>query len=205
MFKKKTDKFLVYLVDFAEHLHLTTHYFVDFKVKNEITLKEFSIQMKKYESEADDKAHQIIKDLNDAFITPIEREDILQLTMNLDDVIDGMEDLSALMDIYQIIKTDYYMDQFTENILKCSREIKTSIELIASSRLKDVKQHAIKIKSYESKCDDIYRESLRHLFQTEQDPIKVIKFKEIYETLEDIADYCQNVATTLESIIMKNA
>lgn len=205
MFKKKPDKFLLYLVDFSKHLSLTTDYFANFKVKDAATLKEFSSTMKKFESEADEKSHIIIKDLNDAFITPIEREDILELTMNLDDVIDGMEDFSALMDIYQIVNSDYYVDQFTHFILKCSEEIKISMELIASSRLKDIKPHAIKIKDYESSCDDIYRESLRHLFQTEKDPITVIKYKEMYETLEDIADHCQNVATTLESIIMKNA
>lgn len=205
MFKKKPDKFLLYLVDFAEHLDKTAEYFVHFKVKDIESLGEFANTIKQYESEADDKVHQIIKDLNDAFITPIEREDILQLTMNLDDVIDGMEDFTALMDIYQILSSDTYIDQFTEYILKCAKEIQISIELIADGQLKNVEPHAIKIKDYESKCDDFYRSSLKNLFQKEKDPIKVIQYKEIYETLEDIADYCQNVASTLQSIIMKNA
>lgn len=205
MFKKKPDKFLLYLVDFAEHLDKTADYFVDFQVKDIETLKEFANTIKQYESEADDKVHKIIKDLNDAFITPIEREDILQLTMNLDDVIDGMEDFTALMDIYQILSSDAYIASFADYILKCAKEILASIELIANGRLKDVEPHAIKIKDHESKCDDIYRESLKNLFKMEKDTIKVIQYKEIYETLENVADYCQNVASTLQSIIMKNA
>lgn len=205
MFKKKPDKFLIYLVDFAKHLDKTAEYFVHFKVKDIETLNEFANTIKQYESEADDMVHEIIKNLNDAFITPIEREDILQITMNLDDVIDGMEELTALMDIYQILSSDSYVDQFTKYILKCSKEILISVELIADGRLKDVEPHAIKIKDYESKCDDLYRESLKNLFQSEKDPINVIKYKEIYETLEDIADYCQDVASTLQSIFMKNA
>ncbi|WP_188456330.1 DUF47 domain-containing protein [Virgibacillus oceani] len=205
MFKKKADKFSLYLVDFAEHLDKTVDFFVNFKVKDTDTLREFANTIKQYESEADDKVHQVIKDLNQAFITPIEREDIMQLTMNLDDIIDGMEEFSAMMDIYQIVSSDDFMDRFTDNILKCSKEILASMHLIANNGLKDVEQHAIKIKEYESNCDDLYRKSLKNLFQTEKDSIKVIQYKEIYETLEEIADYCQDVASTLQSIIMKNA
>ncbi|WP_106498238.1 DUF47 domain-containing protein [Lentibacillus sp. Marseille-P4043] len=205
MFNKKPDKFSLYLVDFAKHLNEAVDYFVHYKVKDTETLKEFASNIKRRESEADDKVHEIIKDLNQAFITPIEREDILQLTMNLDDIMDGMEEFSATMDIYHILSSDDYMDQFTDYILKCSQEILISTELIANNQLKEVEPHAIKIKDYESNCDDLYRESLRSLFQLEKDPIKVIQYKEIYEILEEIADYCQNVASTLQSIIMKNA
>lgn len=205
MFKKKPDKFSLYLVDFAKHLYEATDYFFHFKVKDSETLKQFSDTVKQYESLADDKVHEIIKDLNQAFITPIEREDILELVMNLDDIMDGMEEFSAMMDIYQILSSDDYINQFTNYILKCSKEILTSMELIANYQLKDVEEHAIRIKEYESNCDDLYRESLRNLFQSEKDAIKVIQYKEIYETLEEIADYCQDVASTLQSIIMKNA
>lgn len=205
MFNKKSDKFSLYLVDFAKHLNKTADYFGNFRVKDSKTLEEFADTIKRYETEADDKVHKIIKDLNQAFITPIEREDILQLSMNLDDIIDGIEEFSALMDIYHILSSDDYMDQFTGNILKCTKEILTSMELLANNKLNDIESHAIMIKDHERNCDDLYRESLRNLFQKETDPIKVIQYKELYETLEDIADYCQNVANTLQSIIMKNA
>lgn len=205
MFNKKPDKFSLYLVDFAEHLDKAVDYFVDFKVKDSETLKEFAQKVKVFELEADEKVHIIIKDLNQAFITPIEREDILQLTMILDDIIDGMEEFTALMDIYQILSSDTYIDQFADYIDKCSKEILTSIQLLANKKLNAIEPHAIMIKDHESKCDDLYRDSLRNLFQTEKDPIKVIQFKEIYDTLENIADCCQDVASTLQSIIMKNA
>lgn len=205
MFKKKPDKFSNYLVDFAKHLDRTAEYFVNYKVKDIDSLDEFANTIKQYETEADEKVHIIIKDLNQAFITPIEREDILQLTMLLDDIIDGMEEFTALMDIYQILSSDSYIDSFADYILKCSKEILTCMELMSNSKLNQVEPHAIRIKDHESKCDDLYRESLKNLFQKEKDPIKVIQFKEIYETLEDIADCCQDVASTLQSIIMKNA
>jgi len=205
MFKKKPDKFSNYLVDFAQHLKQTADYFVNFKVKDMDSLDEFANKIKQFETEADEKVHIIIKDLNQAFITPIEREDILQLTMLLDDIIDGMEEFTALMDIYEILSSDNYIDTFADYIQKCAKEILTCMELMASSKLNQVEPHAIQIKDHESKCDDLYRASLKNLFQTEKDPIKVIQFKEIYETLEEIADCCQDVASTLQSIIMKNA
>ncbi|MEW9675146.1 DUF47 domain-containing protein [Lentibacillus sp. L22] len=205
MFKKKADKFSLYLVDFAHHLDKSADFLVNYKVKDPLTLKEFADTIKQYESEADDKVHEVIKDLSQAFITPIEREDIMQLTMNLDDIIDGMEEFAAMMDIYQILSSDHYIDQFTADVSKCTKEILAAMQLIADNRLKDVEPHAIKIKEYESNCDDLYRASLRNLFQSEKDPIKVIQYKELYETLEEIADYCQDVANILQSIIMKNA
>src|SRR5690625_4156702 len=206
MFKKKPDKFLLYLVDFGEHLKMTADYFVNFQVKDAESLKEFNTTIKNFESEADEKVHTIIKDLNDAFITPIEREDILELTLNLDDVIDGMEEFTSLMDIYQIFSADSYIKQFTDYIYECAEEILTSIELIAGSKMKDIGPHVIRIKDLESKCDDVYHASLKELFQTgKKEAIEVIKYKEIYETLEEIADYCQDVASTLQSIMMKNA
>lgn len=205
MFKKKPDKFSVYLVEFAEHLEKTADYFVDFKVTDIETLSEYANTVKQLEREADLKVHQIIKDLNQAFITPIEREDILQLTMNLDDVVDGMEEFTAWIDIYQITHTNTYIDEFALYIQKCSKEILICMKLMQDGKLKDIEQHAIQIKDHESKCDDLYREALRDLFKLEEDPIIVIKYKDVYETLEEIADSCQDVANTLQSIIMKNA
>src|SRR5690625_4367276 len=205
MFRKKPDKFLLYLVDFGKYLEKTADYFVNYKVKDSESLKEFTETITQFESGADEKVHTIIKDLNEAFITPIEREDILELTLNLDDVIDGMEEFTNLMEIYQILSSDGYIDQFTDHIRACAKEVLTSIELIADSKLKDMEPHVIKIKDLESKCDDVYHKSLKNLFQKEKDPIEVIKYKEIYETLEKIADYYQDVASTLQSIMMKNA
>lgn len=205
IFQKKPDKFITYLMDFAKHLDEATNYFYDFKVKDAATLNEFATTMKAYESEADTKVHNILRDLNQVFITPIEREDIMQLTMNLDDVIDGMEEFTALMDIHQIFSADTYIDQFTDYIQKSGTEIVQSLEKLSSGKMENIEAHAITIKDYESKCDDLYREAMKNLFQHEKDPIKVIQYKVIYEALEAIADYFQDVANVMQSIIMKNA
>ena len=66
-------------------------------------------------------------------------------------------------------------------------------------------EHSVLIKDYERKCDEVLRSSIKQLFLNEKDPIRIIQFKDIYEKLEEVADYCQNVATTIEAIIMRNA
>ena len=204
VFKKK-GKFAILLIDISTNLKEAANYFSDYKLKNVSDLKIFSETMKEYETKGDTYVHEVIKELNNAFITPIEREDILALTMSMDDVLDGIEHTTALFEMYSITTADDFMLRFVEAIKMCSHEIENSINLLINKKLPQIRQHAIKIKDYESQCDGIQRQSIKHLFSVEKDPIRIIQYKEIYENLEDIADYCQNVANTLETIIMKNA
>ena len=204
VFKKK-GKFAILLIDISTNLKEAANYFSDYKLKNVSDLKIFSETMKEYETKGDTYVHEVIKELNNAFITPIEREDILALTMSMDDVLDGIEHTAALFEMYSITTADDFMLKFVEAIKKCSHEIEDSVDLLINKKLPQIRQHAIKIKDYESQCDGIQRQSIKHLFSVEKDPIRIIQYKEIYENLEDIADYCQNVANTLETIIMKNA
>ncbi|KAB2337079.1 DUF47 domain-containing protein [Cytobacillus depressus] len=202
---KKKDKFMSLLSNIAMNVKEGANYFADYKLNNVSDLKPFSETMKDYESKGDTYVHEVIKELNNAFITPIEREDILALAMSLDDVIDGIEHCAALFEMYSITQADDYMLKFVDAIKNCSYEIEKSIELLASKKLLQIREHAIKIKDYESKCDGVLRQSIKHLFTVEKDPIRIIQYKEIYENMENIADSCQEVANTLETIIMKNA
>jgi uncharacterized protein Yka (UPF0111/DUF47 family) len=202
---RKKDKFAVYLGNIATNLKESANYFADYKLNNVSDLKIFSEKMKDYENKGDDMVHEVIKDLHNAFITYIEREDILTLTMSMDDVLDGLEHTAALFEMYSIINADEYMLRFVDAIRSCAAEIETSVEMLANKKLQNMREHAIIIKELESKCDGILRESITNLFANEKDPIRIIQYKEIYEELENIADFCQVVANTLESIIMKNA
>lgn len=205
VFKPKKDKFSEMLTNISENLKESAQFFMEYKIKNASDLKEFSMRMKEYETKGDSYMHEIIMELNKAFITPIEREDILQLAMSMDDVLDGIEHCAAMFEMYSITEADEHMLKFVDAINASAIEIAHSIELMSKKKLLDIRALAIKIKDYESKCDDILRHSIKHLFSREKDPIKIIQFKEIYEELEEIADSCQSVANVLETIIMKNA
>lgn len=205
MFFKKEDKFSKHLSDISSNLVESMTYFTDYKLKNIEDLKVFSDKMKEFETKGDSFVHKVIKDLNKVFITPIEREDILSLAMHMDDVLDGLEHIAALFEMYSITATDDYMHQFVEAIHNSVIEIEKAVVLLSQKKLHQIRRHAIKIKNYESKCDTIRRVSIKKLFQVEKDPIQLIKYKEIYEKFEEIADCCENVANTFEAIIMKNA
>lgn len=205
MFFKKEDKFAIHLKEISDILIESTNYFTDYMKTDVNDLQGFSDQMKIYEVTADKKVHQVIVDLNNVFITAIEREDILALAVSMDDVLDGLEQTAALFEMYSITCADEYILQFVDAILNCVIEIEEAVKLIFSKKLPEVSKHAIKIKDLESQCDEILRHSIKNLFKVVTDPIRIIQYKEIYEELEKVSDYCQDVANIFEAIIMKNA
>jgi len=205
MFNKKKDKFAVQLEAMAENLDRAAVAFGDMTFHNAFDLKKYADTIKAYETNGDELMHQMISDLNQTFITPIEREDILALSNAIDDVMDAMEETSAMFEMYSIEYSDEYMAEFVQNIQGCAKEIKTAVTLVAEKKLSHVRVHSINIKEHETNCDGILRQSIKHILSVETDPLTVMKVKDIYQSLEDIADKCQAVANILESIIMKNS
>ena len=202
---KKKDKFAALLLEVAQNIKKSTDYFAGYKFSNLSDLKVFSEKMKEFEHAGDSVVHIIIKELNNAFITPIEREDILELTFRMDDVLDGLEHTAALFDMYSIITIDEYMVKFLEAIKQCGVEIEIAVDTLSTKKLAQIRENAIKIKDLESVCDGVQRQSIKNLFTVEKDPIRIIQYKEIYESLEEIADPCQDRSQHIETIIMKNA
>jgi uncharacterized protein Yka (UPF0111/DUF47 family) len=202
---KKKDKFFIYLNSISLNLKKSTNYFADCKLRNVVDLKTFSEKMKEFELNGDVLIHDLIRDLNKAFITPLEREDILALSISMDDILDGLYHTAALFEMYSIIETDEFMLKFVDAIKNCTTEIDAAIELLSTKKLLNIREHVIKIKEIESNCDNILRESIKDLFTAQKDPVRIIKYKQIYEGLEEIADCCKAVANSFETIIIKNA
>ena len=202
---RKTDPFFTALLAIAEHVQEAIHYANDFKINNLADLKEVSIKLKSYEREGDDLVYELTTKLNTSFMTPIERDDILRLSIKMDDILDGVEHFAAHLEMFSLTDIDEYVHSFMENIVKSTDEIVKALELLSKRKLVEMREHAITIKKLESICDEIYRTSIKQLFITEKDPIRIIQFKDIYEQLEDVADYCEDVANTIEAIIMRNA
>jgi len=204
-FGQKKDVFFEKLLEIAVNLQESSKYYEEFKIQNASDLKTFAHEMKEYETKGDKFIHSLIVELNKTFITPIEREDILQLAMKMDDVLDGFEQCSARFEMYSITQADEYMVEFVAILEKAVEEILDSVKLLSNKKLLEIRVHAIKIKDYESQCDELLRTSIKQLFMNQKDPIKIIQVKEMYEMFESIADSCQDVANTLEQIIMRNA
>jgi uncharacterized protein len=202
---KKPDPFFEGLLNIAKNVQQGANYAKECTITTNADLKQIQIKMKSYETAGDKLIHDLIVKLNDSFMTPIEREDILSLAIKLDDILDGIENTIAHFEMYAFTEVNQYMREFVDYIAKSSDEAVKAMELLNKKDLVGMRQHAILIKDYERECDEIFRKSITELFRVEKDPIRLIMFKDLYEQLEEIADYCQNVANTIETIIMRNA
>jgi uncharacterized protein Yka (UPF0111/DUF47 family) len=200
MFKKK-DIFFRTLEEMADILVVAVEYFSEHVSKPQ-DVSAFAKQMKNYETQCDKYTHTILTELNKTFITPI---DIMALAKSLDDVLDGIEACASRFEMYQIKEHDEYITLFADNIVRSTHQIKKAIYLLTQKKLLAMREPNIAINELENQADDLLRVSITSLFSNVKDPIELIKRKEIYERLEQTTDYCEDVANTLESIIMRNS
>jgi len=205
MFKPKKDIFSELLNNMAKNLQETTNHLVNASITNEADVLSLSAKIKEFEHKGDVFMREVITELNKAFITPIEREDILELASNIDDVLDEIEHCTALFDMYALSSIDGHMKQFFETIHEGSKEIASATDFIAKKNLSGIHAHSKALKDLETKGDELFHVAIKELFSNQKDLITLIKYKEVYESLEKITDYGQNVAKTLETIVMKNA
>jgi predicted phosphate transport protein (TIGR00153 family) len=155
------------------------------------------------ESKGDGIIHDTFTRLNKTFITPIDPEDIHALSSNLDDVLDGIEDAAYRMSAYRVEPIPPGVVELCGNVVACSRAVLAAIQALKDRKL--LQEHCIEINRLENIADGIVRNALAELFRTEESPIALIKLKEVYEVLEATTDRCEDVADTLQGIVVKNS
>ncbi|WP_411343824.1 DUF47 domain-containing protein [Paenibacillus sp. WLX1005] len=201
---KKKDIFFETLENMADTIVQAADYFAE-QVASLNNIQQFTKTMKDYENQCDTYTHTIITELNKTFITPLERDDIMDLTTTMDDVIDGMEACASRFDMYHLSEPDQYINRFAEILRECAYEMQKAIHLLSQKKLLAIREHTIRLNDLENQGDDVMRECIKELFANVKDPIELIKRKEIYERLETTTDACEDVANMLESIIMSNS
>jgi uncharacterized protein len=162
-----------------------------------------SSKIKDLEHKGDHLTHRVIDELNKTFITPIDREDIHDLSTALDDVLDLIDSTSTRIVLFQIRETIVGMPEMAAVLLSQVREIAAAV-----AKLQDndhVIKRCIEINRLENDADRIFQSAMAGLFDNVKDAIEVIKRKEIIETLEHATDKAEDVANVLESIMVKNA
>lgn len=204
MLPRKKDPFFEYFVLVVDNMMLASKVFRE-ELNNLDDAEKFAIQMKSIESQGDQYTHAVIKELNNTFITPLDREDILGLTIKLDDVLDLLEACAWSFDLFNVTEVDDFMKLFARNIEMCTQEISLAINCLVEKKLKEMPIHTHKINDLENVADDLLRDSLKTLFSSCTDPIEIIKRKEIYYMMEEVSDACEDVADILEGIIMRNS
>ena len=159
-------------------------------------------EIKEVEHQCDFLTHEIIQRLNKTFVTPIDREDIHELAKTLDDVMDAIDNAAALIPLYRIDRVRPGARELTHVIIKQTDEIRAAVA--ALEQKKGVLAHAIEINRLENEADKIHKQAIGQLFDEEKDPIVVIKWKEIYNVLEEATDACEDVANLLENVVVKH-
>jgi len=159
--------------------------------------------IKRLEHEADQVTHEVVNRLDRTFITPLDREDIHQLSSDLDDVMDAMDGTARRAQIFRLGAAPPGILRITEVLQRMMVAIGEAV-----SRLKkgdDVMKYCVEAKQLEEEGDAIYHEALGQLFEKERDAIELIKWKEIYDNLETTLDQAEDVANVVESITIKHA
>ncbi len=203
-FVPKELKFFDFLTLQAENLMKAAGFFK--AALKDGVLDEAEVQkIHDLEHEGDTLAHEITDMLNRTFITPIDREDIYSLANSLDDVLDLINAMAGRVKLYKLDARDEYFAQFIDLIDQAAAALANAVKhMHDTKRQRRVLDHCIEVNRIENLGDSVREKAISHLFETEKDPIMVIKWKEIYETAEGTLDNCEHVAKVIESILVKN-
>ena len=160
--------------------------------------------IKDIEHRGDVQTHEIIKKLNKSFITPFDREDIYSLASALDDILDLIDGSAQRFVMYNVEASTPEAKELAFLILKGAEAINKALVVIGG-KLEPIAEYCVEVNALENEADRVCREAISRLFDEEKDPIQLIKWKEIYETLEKATDKCEDAANILESVVLKNA
>jgi predicted phosphate transport protein (TIGR00153 family) len=155
------------------------------------------------EQEGDRITHDIIKRLNQTFVTPIDREDILALASALDDVVDFTEEVADYLGLYRIEAPMEQAQRLAHILVQVTRQIAEAMPRMRGFR--DISHYTVEINRLENDGDRVSREAVASLFEGGIDPMVVIRWKDIFDRLENAIDACEHVANLLEGIVIKNS
>lgn len=160
-------------------------------------------QIKTLEHEADNLTHDTIDRINRTFVTPFDREDIHSLAGHLDEVVDLIDGTARRVSIFHITEARPQAVVLSEVLMRATRCIEDTVK-----KMKDPKSVTAanrQLKMLEEEGDALYHEAVEKLFSAATDPMEVMKWKELYDKIEDAIDQCEDVGNTLQSIALKNA
>ncbi len=157
------------------------------------------------EQEGDLLTHETMRRLNKTFLTPIDREDIHALAARLDDVLDLIWAAADRFQLYKVRKKIDGVVELSKSLKENTEAIHRAIKELKAKKYTYVQDLCIEINRLENEADRIFRKAMGKMFETESDPIEIIKWKEILEHLENATDTCEDVANILEGIVLKHA
>lgn len=165
--------------------------------------EQIVLDLKNKEHQCDKITSAVRHQLNHTFVTPFDREDILQLVKRMDDIADILLVAASRFQIFKIEEKVEYADKIASLVKEQTEVLNHAIHNLKNN--KNVIEECDRVKHLESEADEIYHRALTKLFENEKNAINLIKKKEILDVIEKASDNCQSVARIIESIMIKNA
>ena len=163
-------------------------------------------QIKSLEQACDEVCHVTLKKLETTFITPLDREDIHELTLRLDDVIDMTTAAAWRMWMYGVTELRTPVHSMSQALNRQAILLKSAIARLRLPRKRtDSLADCIEINRLENEADEIFRLAMRELFEKEKDAVNIVRWKDIFQTLEDATDRAEEAANVIQRIVVKNA
>jgi len=161
-------------------------------------------EIKAIEHACDKVTHEALDQLNKVFITPLDREDILMLVLRLDDVVDLINASANHMAFFNVGEPTPHSINMAKQIVRgCEKMAEAVGGLRSTKTYQEITPSCIAIKDVENAADDIFQAAMVELFNTPQDPMQVIKWKDVYQSMESVADRLEEVANVIQSIVVK--
>jgi hypothetical protein len=193
---------------FERHAALTVEGATEFQrlVSGDHNVGAIARRIKELEHETDVITHTCVERLHKTFITPFDRDDIHRLITRMDDVMDFIDSAAARIATYEVGDMTRPVQELADVLVKSTRALASAV-----AGLRDLKRPqaiidaCIEVNRLENEGDEILRSAVGRLFREAGDPLHVMKWKEIYEVLESATDRCEDVANTIEGVVLEHA
>jgi predicted phosphate transport protein (TIGR00153 family) len=209
----KDEKFFKYLSSIARCVVEAADIYAKLRdAKNPAEFQQVAAELRQKEHEADELAHLLYQELDKTFVTPIDREDLHNLTSALDDVIDEMEHASVKIVICHLPKLSEPMRELIRIAQSSAIEVAKCVDVFQNhSNLDEMQVHVVHVNSLENEGDRVYRAAIDGLFTSSKDalfealdPIEIIRQKDVLDTMEQTIDACEDVMDLISSVVIKN-
>jgi predicted phosphate transport protein (TIGR00153 family) len=204
----REEKFFRYFENDVDNLLAAARIFVEL-MTNEITKEERSQKIKRIEElehKGDEITHQIFHEVGATFITPFDREDIHELASKIDDILDYLQGAATRIVLYGVKKISPEQERLAAIVHDQVVELHKAVKNLHDFKhVTAIRESLVRINSMENEADDLFERAIAELFDTCDDPIKLIKSKELLVSLETATDQCEDAANVIESILVKNA
>ena len=203
----KEERFHVLFDQDTANLVQAAHLFAEFARADLPTRRLRMGEMRELEHQGDTITRQIFDALNSSFITPFDREDIRSLATDLDDILDYVEGVAQQLINFELAESPEELREFAEILVEMAAEIERITEHVWNmARQREIQQAVVRISDLENRADVLYNKVIADLFRPNgRDPLQILKWKEIYEGLENACDQCKDYTHVVGNIIVKHA